>query len=121
MTFQESIKSVFSNYATIAGRATRSEYWYFALFNFCLGIVFGMLGNDPTDSPNIFDTLSIIYSLAVLVPSICVGVRRLHDIGKGGQWMFIVLIPLLGAIWLIVLFCETGEPYENRFGPAPEV
>jgi uncharacterized membrane protein YhaH (DUF805 family) len=99
---------VLQNYATFNGRARRSEYWYFVLFNviisFVLGFVGGMMGST---------ILSSIYSLAVLIPGIAVGVRRMHDVGKSG-WF--VLIPVYG----LILACTDGEAGENMYGPNPK-
>lgn len=86
--------SVLKNYAKFDGRATRSEYWYFVLFNFLasfgLGFIEGLL-----DLPQF---LSTIYNLAVLVPSIAVGIRRMHDVGKSGWYLLIPLYNLYLAI-----------------------
>ena len=63
--------------------------------------------------------LSVIYSLLLLVPSLAVGVRRLHDVGKSGWMLLIALIPLIGAIWLVILFCKDSQPKENKWGSKP--
>lgn len=101
-------KVVFENYANFNGRARRSEYWYFVLLNaiisFGLGFVFGLI-----DMP----LLANIYSLAVLVPSIAVAVRRMHDVGKSG-WF--VLIP----IYNLILACTPGIVGENEYGSDPK-
>jgi len=109
-------------YAVFAGRARRREYWMFVLFNSLislgLGLVLGFVGaalNAPT-----IGGLAQLYTLAVLLPGIAVTVRRLHDIGKSGWWMFIALIPIVGWILLLVFFCRDGEPDENAFGPDPK-
>ena len=104
-----------NKYADFNGRARRSEYWYFVLFNFLIGtavgVVTGLIG---------IDWLSYIYSVALLVPGIAVGVRRLHDIGKSGWWLLISFIPLIGGIWLIILMAKEGDPGNNAFGPDPK-
>lgn len=95
------------NYATFTGRASRSEYWYFVLFNlivsFGIGFIAGM-----TDL--VF--LSSLYSLFILIPSIAIGVRRMHDVGKSG-WF--ILIP----IYNLILALTEGEKGENQYGPEP--
>ena len=104
------------NYAKFDGRARRKEYWMFVLGNFIIGFVLGfILGiiGAPT-------YIGYIYSLAVLVPSIAVTVRRLHDIGKSGVWYFINFIPCIGSIWLIVLLCQDSMPGENEYGVNPK-
>lgn len=104
------------NYAKFDGRARRKEYWMFVLGNFIIGFVLGfILGiiGAPT-------YIGYIYRLAVLVPSIAVAVRRLHDIGKSGVWYFINFIPCIGSIWLIVLLCQDSMPGENEYGVNPK-
>jgi len=114
--FQQYFLDVLRNkYADFNGRARRSEYWYFVLFNAVIslgvGLLAGLIG---------IDWLTYIYSLAILVPSIAICVRRLHDIGKSGWWYFIGFIPLIGAIWLIVLFCKEGDRGANAYGEDPK-
>ena len=126
MKFMDAVKSVFGKYATFSGRARRSEYWYFVLFNGLIGLALGFLGSflgtllRSDGVTTFFTVLSSIYSLAVLVPSLAVGVRRLHDIGKAGtNWLFI-LIPLVGAILLLVWFAQAGQIGPNQYGPDPK-
>ena len=108
MTFGDSIKTCFSKYADFNGRASRSEFWWFALFNFLVSLVLGF----------IFPLLSSVYSLAVLLPSLAVGARRLHDINKTGWLQLIWLIPVLGWILLIYWAVQpSGEP--NQYGEPP--
>jgi uncharacterized membrane protein YhaH (DUF805 family) len=110
------LRVVKDNYANFNGRARRKEYWMFALFNvlfvFVAAIIDYFLGTFPM--------IYCIYLLAIVIPSIAVLVRRLHDIGKSGWWFFIGLIPLVGAIWLLVLLCTDGNPGENSYGPSPK-
>lgn len=122
MKFSEAVKSVFSKYAVFSGRARRSEYWYFFLFNFIVSLIlgfigtrlFGTIGNSSTD------IVSLIWSLAVLLPGLAVAVRRLHDIGRSGFWIFIILIPLVGWIIMIVWLIKDSAPGENKYGPNPK-
>lgn len=111
----------FRQYADFSGRARRKEYWMFCLFNvlisFCIGFVAGFLG-VLIDTNLTF--LVWIYSLVVFLPSIAVCVRRLHDVGKSGWMYFIILIPIIGAIWLIVLFCTDSNPGANKWGVNPK-
>jgi uncharacterized membrane protein YhaH (DUF805 family) len=108
-------KVVFENYANFNGRARRSEYWYFVLMNiiisFGLGIVDGILGLQL--SPGSSGVLGGIYSLAVLIPSIAAGVRRMHDVNKSG-WF--VLIP----IYNLILAATEGDSGSNEYGPDPK-
>lgn len=122
MQFQQAVATVFRKYAVFTGRASRSEYWYFVLFNVVVSAVFSFLGLlfGGSDGPaGWVMVLSYIYGLATLLPGLGVSVRRMHDIGKGGGWIFINLVPLIGTIWFIVLAATAGEPVPNRFG-APE-
>lgn len=122
MGFKEAIVTVLSNYATFSGRARRSEYWYFTLFNLLISLGFGILSTVFGDGflGTVVLMLARLASLALLVPGLAVCWRRLHDIGKSGAWYFIVLIPIVGAIMLIVWFCRDSEPGENAYGPNPK-
>lgn len=109
-------------YADFSGRARRKEYWMFVLFNaivafvisFILGLIAGL-----TDIAALAN-LSYIYTLAVLIPSLAVCVRRLHDVGKSG-WMYLIcLIPVVGWIWLIILFCTDSQKGSNKWGNNPK-
>lgn len=113
---------VLKKYAVFSGRAPRKEYWMFALFNviisFGLGLLFGIIsGVANTD----LSMLAHLYTLAVLCPSIGVGIRRLHDTGRAGWWMLLAFIPLVGPIVLLVFMCMDSEPGDNRFGPNPKM
>jgi len=118
MGFSEAVASVFKNYANFKGRARRSEYWFFVLFNM---IASGLLTGISTASENrVFLILSSIYSLAVIIPTLAVIWRRLHDIGKSGASYFVALIPLVGAIILLVWLCKDSQPGDNQYGPSPK-
>lgn len=104
MTFGESIRTCFSKYATFDGRATRSEYWWFVLFTFLGSAAAGMIG----------ETVSGLFSLVVLLPSLAVGARRLHDIDKTAWFLLLWLIPFIGWIVLWVWAAQEGKT-PNRF------
>jgi uncharacterized membrane protein YhaH (DUF805 family) len=106
---------VLGNYANFTGRAGRAEFWWFFLANLIVSLVLNVLGQ----AADLFGVLGLLYGLAVLVPSIAVGVRRLHDIGKPGIWILIALIPIVGTIILIVWAAQPGQPGPNEYGPAP--
>lgn len=108
--------SVLKKYAVFQGRARRKEYWMFVLFNFIIAVVLSILSRVA----GIFGIVSALYSLAVLIPGLAVCVRRLHDIGKSGWWLFLVLVPLVGSIILLVWYCKDSEEGENDFGPCPK-
>src|SRR5690554_2411323 len=98
--------TVLKKYAVFSGRARRSEYWFFVLFNmivaFILGFIDGFFG--LADAEVGVGLLGMIYGLAVIIPSLAVGVRRLHDTNRSGWWLLISLVPFIGAIVLIVFF-----------------
>lgn len=100
--------AVLKKYAEFNGRARRSEYWYFFLFNILIGIGLTFIGVMIK-----FPFLGNIYSLAVLIPGIAVAVRRMHDVGKSG-WF--ILIP----IYNLILACTDGDRGANEYGPDPK-
>ena len=110
-------------YTVFSGRARRKEYWFFVLFSLILLFVAALLDNLFKINFHGFPYGWIyeLYSLAVIIPGLAVHVRRLHDIGKSGWWCFIGLIPLVGGIWLLVLFCRDSQPGENKYGPNPKM
>lgn len=118
-------KAVFHNYANFSGRARRSEYWYFVLFNiilfipvFILSMIVGENGNDSfTDIGLIIIGLGFI---GLIIPWLAVVVRRLHDLNRSGWYYFIRLIPVVGPILLLVWLCTEGNPYPNNYGSDPK-
>lgn len=120
--FQWYKKVVFENYANFNGRARRSEYWYFVLFNMIFAIMAMILDNllGLNFDPIPYGWLYLIYALALFLPGLSVAVRRLHDLNKSGWFMFIVLIPIIGSIWLLVLFCTEGTSGPNSYGEDPK-
>lgn len=108
--------SCWKKYVEFSGRARRQEYWMFVLFNIlasvAMAIVDGVLGTNGA--------LGGLYSLAVLLPSLAVTFRRLHDTDRSGWWLLISLIPLIGAIVVLVFLCLDSKPGSNRFGPNPK-
>ncbi len=130
MEFTQSVKSVFSKYATFSGRASRSEYWFFALFNavisialILLGTVIGAAAGGSEGAANgmlVGYILYAIYGLGVLIPSLAVTVRRLHDSNKSGWLILIGLIPFVGSIVLLVFMILQGTNGENQYGNIPE-
>ena len=106
MTFQESIKLCFQKYADFEGRAKRPEFWWFVLFLFVGSLVLGVVSS----------ILSMLFSLLTIVPSLAVGARRLHDIGRSGWWQLLGLIPILGWIILIYWCAQEGDGADNQFG-----
>ena len=109
MGFTDAIASGFRKYVEFNDRAARSEFWYWMLFTFIGGAALQMIS----------DGLAAAFSLATLLPSIAVGVRRLHDVDRSGWWVLIWLVPLIGWIFIIVWGCTRGTAGPNRFGPDP--
>ena len=113
---------VLKAYAVFTGRARRKEYWMFVLFNIIFAIVAIILDNIlGTAMEGVgYGLIYALYMLAVLIPSLAVAVRRLHDTGRSGWMILIALIPFVGAIWLLVLLVLEGNAGENKFGPSPK-
>lgn len=110
---------ILGKYAQFKGRAGRSEFWMFYLVYFIIGAVFSISMNLVASISFLYYiilVLQVIIILGLLVPTLAVSVRRLHDIGKGGEWIFINLIPLIGSIWFLILLIKEGEKVANRFG-----
>lgn len=113
---------VLKKYAVFSGRAQRAEYWYFVLFN-CLAIIGLVIIDSITGS---FDDdagiglLSGLYYLGVLLPSLAVTVRRLHDTGRSGWWMLIALLPFLGGLILLFFTVQDSQPGGNQYGLNPK-
>jgi uncharacterized membrane protein YhaH (DUF805 family) len=132
MDFQTSIRTCLQKYATFTGRARRSEFWWFVLFGILVNIAAsivdsilfghssysGMMGGGGMHMGYDGGIIGSIASLALLLPNLAVGARRLHDIGRSGWWMLIALIPVIGWILLIVWYARQSDAGENAFGPA---
>ncbi len=100
MTFQESVKVCLTKYIDFTGRASRSEYWWFFLFVLLVSAATSVVSN----------TLSALFSLAVLLPSLAAATRRLRDTNRSGWWQLIALVPVVGIIVLIVFLAQEGRP-----------
>ena len=116
------LKVVRDNYANFNGRARRQEYWMFVLFNLLITIALAVICfgiGQAMDIPAI-TSIYVIYALGVILPSLAVAVRRLHDIGKSGWFYLVSLIPFIGGIWLIILFATEGDKGANEYGADPK-
>lgn len=113
---------VWKKFAVFSGRARRKEYWYFALFNIIASVILVVVDavTGTYNEERGLGLLSGIYSLAVLIPGLAVTARRLHDTGRSGWWMLIALIPIIGAIVLLVFLVLDGKPGHNEYGPNPK-
>ena len=107
---------VLSKYAEFNGRARRSEYWYFVLINILISVVIYILDIGIGS----FGALGIIYSLGILIPSLAVGVRRLHDIDRSGWYLLLAFIPFIGVVILLVFMAQDSIAGENQYGQYPK-
>ena len=122
MNFTESIRSVFNQYAKFEGRARRAEYWYFALLTGIVSLacqVLAAVGRETGAISLLLALVALIVSLALVLPSLAVTVRRLHDTGRSGWFLLIALIPIVGGILLLVWMCSRGTNGPNRYGADP--
>jgi uncharacterized membrane protein YhaH (DUF805 family) len=109
---------VLKNYAGFSGRARRKEYWMYALFNTIILVVLEILTISANST--FVTILFFAYALAVLIPSLAVAVRRMHDQGKSGAWVLITCVPFIGSLWLLALTCIEGTRGPNQYGPDPK-
>ncbi len=126
MGFAEAVRACFSKYVTFSGRASRSEFWWFAVFVFATSIVLSIVDSILFGETVVTETgfsaqtntaiLTGIFFLAVFLPYLSVAVRRLHDTDRSGWWYWIALVPIVGTILLIVWFATKGTDGGNRFG-----
>ncbi|MEM1048610.1 MAG: DUF805 domain-containing protein [Pseudomonadota bacterium] len=124
MSLTDAVRTVLSKYATFQGRAVRSEFWFFVLFVFLLFTVLAFIEGAvlaPALGFSAFDRdagqpLSLIASLALLLPNIAVAVRRLHDIDRSGWWLLIGFVPVLGFLVLLYWYIQPGTDGANQYG-----
>ena len=140
MSFKEAITTcLIKKFATISGRATRAEFWWFVLFCFLSRLIIAiclyfLIIDLPTSSQGFFSPyfafflklfliiLSLLIMFVVLViPEFCVTIRRLHDVGYDGSQFLVKAIPIVGIIWLIKDLCHPGDPNDNACGPNPTI
>jgi uncharacterized membrane protein YhaH (DUF805 family) len=120
MSFGDAVKTCLTKkYANFNDRAPRSEYWWFALFGWGVTMLLSFVDGLIFGNPSGYGLFSTLWGLAIIVPSIGVGVRRLHDLDKSGWWLLISLIPIIGFLILLFWFVQQGTSAENRFGPDP--
>ncbi|OAN76557.1 hypothetical protein A8B78_03515 [Jannaschia sp. EhC01] len=114
MDFMTAVKHVFANYANFSGRARRSEFWWFYLFTIICNVV-----ATTIDGAIGMPIVSIVVMLGLLIPGLAVAIRRMHDTGRSGWWIFIILIPLVGIILYIYWFVQRGTVGPNAWGADP--
>ena len=109
---------VLKKYAVFRGRARREEFWYYVLLNFIISTALYIIG---IISPyHLLMVIYWIYALAVFIPGLAVGIRRLHDIGKSGWWILLDFIPIIGWIIIIIFWVTDSQPGENIYGLNPK-
>jgi uncharacterized membrane protein YhaH (DUF805 family) len=120
MSFQDAVRTCLQKYADFSGRARRSELWFFVLFNVLVNIVASIidsvLGTRNSYGSGLIATLA---SLALLLPNLAVGARRLHDTGRSAWWLLIGLVPFVGWIVLIIFYVQDSQG-DNQYGPSPK-
>ena len=114
MSFTEAVSSAFARYSDFTGRASRSEYWWFVLFNLLLGIAIGMVGAMVL-GPTVTNVVGLIINLALIIPSISVAARRLHDINRSGWWQLLAFTGI-GIILLLIWYVREGDQGTNEHG-----
>ena len=118
MDFGQAIATNFKKYVTFSGRASRSEYWFWVLFTLIGGIVTATLDYAMFSDNDFAQPLNSIFNLICFLPSLAVGIRRLHDIGRTGWWVLIAFT-IIGIIVLIVWACQKSDTGPNAYGPEP--
>ena len=120
MSFTDAVRTCLKEkYINFSDRAARSEYWWFALFCWGVAIALSILDNLVFNDASGYGIFSTMWGLAIVVPSIGVGVRRLHDLDKSGWWLLLSCIPVIGFIILVFWFIQQGTAGQNRFGADP--
>jgi uncharacterized membrane protein YhaH (DUF805 family) len=110
MDFQDAVKTGLRKYIQLSGRATRSEYWWFMLFNVLVGLAARyLIGGTP----------GMLMDMALFVPTIMVSARRMHDINLSGWWQLVAVVPVFGWLCWLILATRPGQPFRNRYGFDP--
>ncbi len=121
MSFQDSVRTVLTQkFATFDGRARRSEFWWFALFTTIVQVIASIIDRAILGADSQVGVVAGIAWLALIVPSLAVGARRLHDTGRSGWWQLLSLIPLVGTIILIIWWAKDGDTAPNPHGNTPK-
>jgi len=109
-------KVVLESYLKFDGRSRRAEFWWYFLANLIISIVLNIVDAAIGWGSGVGGVLSGLYGLAVLLPGIAVGIRRLHDTGKSGWWLLIAFVPIVGIIVLVVFWATDSTPGANQYG-----
>jgi uncharacterized membrane protein YhaH (DUF805 family) len=119
MSFQDAVRTCLSKYVDFSGRARRSEYWWFALFDILVGFVAAIIDSILGTGSGSFGVFQALVTLALLLPGLAVSVRRLHDTSRSGWWVLIALVPVVGLIVLLIFYVQDSHP-DNKYGPSPK-
>jgi uncharacterized membrane protein YhaH (DUF805 family) len=113
---------VLKQYGDFKTRSTIREFWLFNLFSLLIGLIFIVIDRsvDFKFAGNI-GALTTLYSIFIFIPSLSVSVRRLHDVGRSGWTILFIIVPIIGIIWLLALFCEDTMPEKNKWGKNPSL
>ncbi|HDM8195234.1 DUF805 domain-containing protein [Vibrio harveyi] len=113
---------VILNYSNFSGRARRQEYWYFTLVNVLVNLVMGIIDRviGSVMQMDNFGFFGVIYALFIMIPSIAVTVRRLHDSGRTGWWALIAFVPIIGVLVLLYFLIQDSEEGSNQYGANPK-
>ncbi|MEM1316286.1 MAG: DUF805 domain-containing protein [Pseudomonadota bacterium] len=121
MNFVDAVRTCFDKYVTFSGRATRPEYWYFVLFAVLAqlvgGTIDGLLFGFDEDAGR---PIAALISLGLLLPGVSVAVRRLHDIGRPGWWLFLGLVPIVGFLVLVYFYIQPSQEGANEYDAPAE-
>ena len=120
MSFQDAVRVCLRKYADFSGRARRSEYWWFVVFNAVVTTIASVIDAIIGTRFGSTGLIQVLATLALLLPGLAVAVRRLHDVGRPGWWLFLVLIPIVGALILIIAFLVRDSEPDNTYGPSPK-
>lgn len=118
MSFVEAIRSVFTQFSNFSGRARRSEFWWYYLFECAVCFGLSIIGN--VTGIDVFTKGIFVFQVIMLVPGLAVCFRRMHDTGKSAWWLLPALIPVAGQIYMMLWFLKDSEPGENKYGPNPK-
>ena len=112
----------FKKYVIFSGRATRTQYWMFVLINGIIIIVLDLIASMGGNSALhlVLSSLLSLYGLVLIIPTLAITARRLHDMGTSGWWQLLYLIPLLGGLVIFILTLIGSQPAENKYGPNPK-
>ena len=121
MSFVQSVKRCFINYKSFSGRASRSDYWFFYLFNIIVFNLISIIQGSLNQADSVFialDILIMIFGIGIGITYLAVSVRRLHDVNRSGWWLLIAFT-VIGILWVLYWFIKSGDLESNRFGEKP--